>query len=550
MTELHLHGRRVVVAGGGTAGMSAARFLLGVGAVVTIADDRFADSTPHPGTGKSADVTTGVAGSEVTTGVVGADAVHAAGARLTSVAALLVDDSWAATTDLVIASPGFAPGNPLMVAAAEHEIPVWGEVELAWRVDRAGLAGAPRTWLVVTGTNGKTTTTSMLTDIVIEGGRSAAACGNIGLPVLDAMTSEPRVDVLCAELSSFQLHWAPSITPDAGVVLNVADDHLDWHGSFAAYAADKQTALRGAVGVVGLDDAVASGLPVAGRRVGFTLGEPAPGELGVVDGDLVDRAFTVRASTDRASTDRADDRRGHTRLVSAESVHPAGPSGVSDALAAAALALAIDIDPSAIGRALSAFRPAAHRGEVVATVDGIDFVDDSKATNPHAAEAAIGAHTLVVLIAGGLLKGASVDQMIAASAHRLAGVVAIGRDRDIIVDAISRHAPKVPTVTVFTGDDGSVIAQRALGSETGSAPSGVHPHGDPGNSGDLATAVMNRAVAEAWTLATATDPRPDAVLLAPAAASLDMFAGYGRRGDAFAAAARSLPGNAPRATQP
>ena len=185
------------------------------------------------------------------------------------------------------------------------------------------------------------------------------------------------------------------------------------------------------------------------------------------------------------------------------------------------------------------------------TIDGIDFVDDSKATNPHAAAAAIGAHRSVVLIAGGLLKGASVDDMITGSADRLAGVVAIGRDRDIIVDAISRHAPEVPTVTVFTRDDGGVIAQRAFGSETGPAPSGGQPSFDaPGNSDDLATAVMNRAVAEAWTLATADDPRPDAVLLAPAAASLDMFPGYGRRGDAFAAAARSLPGSAPRATQP
>lgn len=521
--ELHLRGIRVIVAGAGTAGLSAARFLLGVGAEVTIADDRFLDADAG------------------TTGIVGADALRDQGARLSSVAALVGDDSWVATTDLVIASPGFAPTNPLMFAAAEHEIPVWGEVELAWRVDRAGLLGTPRTWLVVTGTNGKTTTTSMLTDIVAEGGLAAAACGNIGLPVLDAMQLEPRVNVVCAELSSFQLHWAPSITPDAGVVLNIADDHLDWHGSFAAYAADKQIALHGDVGIVGLDDTVAAGLPVPGRRVGFTLGEPAAGELGVVDGYLVDRAFS--------SAD--DDSSSGTSLIAAEAIHPAGPSGVSDALAAAALALSIGVQSAAIGRALRAFRPAAHRGEVVVSVDGIDFVDDSKATNPHAARAAIGAHRRVVLIAGGLLKGASVDDMIVASADRLAGVVAIGRDRDIIVAAISRHAPEVPTVTVFTGDDGSVIAQRALGSEMGSVRSGDESSLEhPGNPDDLATAVMDRAVAEAWALATAGGPRPDAVLLAPAAASLDMFPGYGRRGDAFAAAARALPGTAPRATQP
>lgn len=490
---------RVVVAGGGTAGRSAAAYLLEAGAAVTVADDRYAgdvDGAGAPG------------------------APAADGARRIGIDAVLADENWATGVDLIIASPGFAPTHPLMVAAGEHEIPVWGEVELAWRVDRAGLLGAPRTWLVVTGTNGKTTTTSMLTDIVTASGMSAAACGNIGLPVLDAMRTPTRIDVLCAELSSFQLYWAPSIAPDAGVVLNVADDHLDWHGSFAAYAAAKEIALRGTIGVVGLDDRVASRLPVPGRRVGFTLGEPQPGELGVIDGELVDRAFAPRR-----------------RLVSAASIHPAGPSGVSDALAAAALALGIGVEADAVGAALTGFRPAGHRGEVVENIDGIDFVDDSKATNPHAAQAAVAAHARVVLIAGGLLKGASIDGMITAVADRLAGVVAIGRDRDQIVEAIARHAPEVPTVTVFTGDDGRVNVNCAIGPDVGSPRSQSAVV-----SGDPATAVMDRAVAEAWTLATGGSGRPDAILLAPAAASLDMFSGYGRRGDAFANAAQALAG--------
>lgn len=487
---------RVVVAGGGTAGRSAAAYLLEAGAAVTVADDRYAGD------------------------VDGAGAPAADGARRIGIDAVLADENWATGVDLIIASPGFAPTHPLMVAAGEHEIPVWGEVELAWRVDRAGLLGAPRTWLVVTGTNGKTTTTSMLTDIVTASGMSAAACGNIGLPVLDAMRTPTRIDVLCAELSSFQLYWAPSIAPDAGVVLNVADDHLDWHGSFAAYAAAKEIALRGTIGVVGLDDPVASRLPVPGRRVGFTLGEPQPGELGVIDGELVDRAFAPRR-----------------RLVSAASIHPAGPSGVSDALAAAALALGIGVEADAVGAALTGFRPAGHRGEVVENIDGIDFVDDSKATNPHAAQAAVAAHARVVLIAGGLLKGASIDGMITAVAGRLAGVVAIGRDRDQIVEAIARHAPEVPTVTVFTGDDGRVNVNCAIGPDVGSPRSQSAVV-----SGDPATAVMDRAVAEAWTLATGGSGRPDAILLAPAAASLDMFSGYGRRGDAFANAAQALAG--------
>ncbi|WLP90400.1 UDP-N-acetylmuramoyl-L-alanine--D-glutamate ligase [Gordonia sp. NB41Y] len=497
-------GREVVVAGGGTAGMSAARHLLDLAARVTIADDRAEDPSA----------------------IAGGTEIAGRGARFTTVAALLADDDWTTRTDLVIASPGFAPTHGLPTAAAVAGIPVWGEVELAWRLDAAGVFGAPRTWLVVTGTNGKTTTTSMLTDIVTASGRSAQACGNIGLPVLDAMAAPERVEVLCAELSSFQLHWAPSIAPAAGLVLNIADDHLDWHGSFDAYATAKQVALHGAIGVVGLDDPVASGLSAAGRRVGFTLGDPQPGELGVRDGVLVDRAF-------------ADDPSG-VALVQADVIHPAGPSGLADALGAAALARAIGVEPEAVRAALTAFRPAGHRGEVVARIGEIAFVDDSKATNPHAAQAAVAAHRRVVLIAGGLLKGASLDAMLDAVGDRLGGVVAIGRDRGLVVDAIARHAPEVPTVTVFTGDDGCVTVARELPRDPGTdlrSASSVTPI--PAGS-DPAVAVMDRAVGIAWDLAEADPARPDAILLAPAAASLDMFAGYGRRGDAFATAARAL----------
>ncbi|MFW0787084.1 UDP-N-acetylmuramoyl-L-alanine--D-glutamate ligase [Gordonia sp. CPCC 206044] len=501
----------VLVAGAGTAGRSAARYLLSVGARVTVADTRFGDETVD-------------------------DELVDQGARALAMSTVLDDDAWADSYDLVVTSPGFAPTHPLVVHAAEAGLPVWGEVELAWRLDRAGVLGAPRTWLVVTGTNGKTTTTSMLTEIVERSGRSTAACGNIGLPVLDAMRQTPRVDVLCAELSSFQLHWAPSVQPDAGVVLNIAEDHLDWHGSFAAYADAKAIALHGDICVVGLDDPVAAGLAVNGRRIGFTLGRPERGDLGVVDGVLVDRAFT--------DVERP--------IVDADVIHPPGPSGVADALAASALALSIGVDPIVAGDALRGFRPAAHRGEVVVRVGDVDYIDDSKATNPHAADAAVRGHRRVVLIAGGLLKGAEVDDLIRDNRARLAGVVAIGRDRDVIVDAILRHAPEVPTVTVFTGDDGRVTVQPATTTPdlpadllTPTLPVLDHPVVGAGGGVDpTAESVMRRAVTAAAHLAGGAADRPDAVLLAPAAASLDMFAGYGRRGDAFAAAARTLPGAA------
>lgn len=490
-----LAGAEIVVAGFGTAGRSAASYLQSVGARVIVVDDAFGASDEADGL--------------VRTGVENATADEALWAR----------------ARLLVVSPGFRPDHPLVAAAGAAGVPVWGEVELAWWVDRSGAAGPPRTWLVVTGTNGKTTTTAMAEQIVAAAGRSVAACGNYGTPVLDILTHSERVDVLCVEASSFQLHWAPSLRPAAGVVLNVAEDHLDWHGGMAAYAAAKAGALHGRVAVVGGDDAIAAALPVGAgsRRVVFRLGEPADGELGIVDGTLVDRAFG-----------------DGTDLIDVDGVHPPGPSGCADALAAAAVALAIDVPAAAVTAGLAGFAPAGHRGEEVIRLDRasgapVVFVDDSKATNPHAAAAAIAARQRVVLVAGGLLKGASVDELISGARDRLAGVVAIGRDRAEIVRAIARHAPEVPTVTVFTGDDGRVIVETH-------AP-------DPGFTTDSATAdrsrsaeVMSAAVARAWEIARA-DHRVDAVLLAPAAASLDMFDSYAVRGDAFAAAATALAGD-------
>ena len=174
-------------------------------------------------------------------------------------------------------------------------------------VDRRGARPEPPTWLVVTGTNGKTTTTGMLEAILRAAGLDAVACGNIGYPVVDAVRAGRRV--LAVELSSFQLHWSPSVVPAAGCVLNVAEDHLDWHGSMAAYAAAKARALRGPVAVAGVDDPAAAALLAAApaaRRVGVTLGEPAPGQLGIVEGVLVDRAFSAAGRSDAALGQRAD----------------------------------------------------------------------------------------------------------------------------------------------------------------------------------------------------------------------------------------------------
>ncbi|MGV0698349.1 UDP-N-acetylmuramoyl-L-alanine--D-glutamate ligase [Mycolicibacter sinensis] len=487
MTGVLSAGARVLVAGAGVTGRAVLNALAPLGLDLTLCDDDPAALRAHTG---------------VTT-----CSPAQAGAQI-------------ADYTLVVTSPGFAPTTPVLAAAAEAGVPIWGDVELAWQLDAAGRYGPPRSWLVVTGTNGKTTTTSMLHAMLTAAGRRAALCGNIGSPVLDVL-GEPA-ELLAVELSSFQLHWAPSLRPEAGAVLNIAEDHLDWHGSMAAYTADKARALAGRVAVVGLDDARASALlggSPAAVKAGFRLGEPAAGELGVIDGMLVDRAFAGAKAV---------------ALAPVASISVPGPVGVLDALAAAALARSVAVPPEAIAVALASFQVGRHRAELVVVADGISYVDDSKATNPHAAEASVLAYPRVVWVAGGLLKGASVEATVARIADHLAGAVLIGRDRGEVAKALSRHAPDVPVVFVETGQD----ADMQVMGETAVSPVTRVTQVADGSDESLGSRVMTAVVAAARDLA-----RPgDTVLLAPAGASFDQFAGYGARGDAFAAAARAAAG--------
>jgi UDP-N-acetylmuramoylalanine--D-glutamate ligase len=481
-------GTPVLVAGGGVTGRSVLAALTPLGVTATLCDDDPATRQQFADAG-TATVSSSTAAQHI------------------------------ADYALVVTSPGFPPTAPVPAAAESAGVPVWGDVELAWRLDASGHYGPARRWLAVTGTNGKTTTTSMLHAMLTAADLSSRLCGNIGSPVLDALR-EPA-ELLAVELSSFQLHWAPSVRPEAGVVLNIAEDHLDWHSSLADYAAAKARVLRGRVAVAGLDDPRAAALLSASQapvRVGFRLGEPAAGELGVRDGMLVDRAFFSAGFDDLT-------------LAAVSSIPVPGPVGVLDALAAAALARSIGVPAQAIADALASFRVGRHRAEVVAVVDQISYVDDSKATNPHAAEASVLAYPRVVWIAGGLLKGASVHETVARIAPRLVGAVLIGRDRAEIAEALSRHAPDVPVVQVVTGED-AVMHAPAESPVTYVAK--VVPSSDE----TVGIRVMNAAVAAARDLA-----RPgDTVLLAPAGASFDQFTGYADRGDAFAAAVRATSG--------
>jgi UDP-N-acetylmuramoylalanine--D-glutamate ligase len=458
-----LGGRRVLVCGAGVAGASAVRALLAEGADVAL-------------TARSEDAAVA--------------ALCAAGAEWVGAVPEVPDG-----VQVVIASPGLRPHDPLLRDAARRGVPVWGEVELAWRLRPP--AGAP--WLALTGTNGKTTTVHMLEAILRAAGLDALAVGNVGVPVIDAVR-EPH-DVLAVELSSQQLHFAPSVRPAAGALLNLAPDHLDWHGSMAEYASAKARIWQGVVAIGNADDPAVVALPApAGSqtRVTFTLGGPGTGQLGVRDGLLLDRAFG-----------RPADREDGTALVPVADVRPAGRHNLANALAAAALARAHGVGADAVAAGLRAFVPDPHRNQPVLTVNGVGWVDDSKATNPHAARASLTAYPRVVWIAGGQLKGAPVDELVAEVAPRLRGVVLLGVDRSRLADALRRHAPDVPVIDVATVDDGAM------------------------------TEVVHAAAGLA---------RPgDTVLLAPAAASYDMFAGYAARGDAFAAAARGRAPGGPRA---
>jgi UDP-N-acetylmuramoylalanine--D-glutamate ligase len=386
--------------------------------------------------------------------------------------------------DLVVTSPGWAPHHPLLVAAADRGVPVWGDVELAWRLRDPAVA-----WLGVTGTNGKTTTVRMLASILAAAGHRGIAAGNVGLPLLDAVLAEPSYDVIAVELSSYQLHWTSTVACAAAAILNIAPDHIDWHGSLEAYAADKARIWApGTLAVANADDESTRALSAGRAQVSFTLAEPGPGQLGVREGWLVD----------------ATDVHGEAGvpLSPVEAVQPAAPHNLANALAAAALARSHGVEPAAVEAGLRAFVPDAHRIAAVGSVAGVAYVDDSKATNAHAAAASLASFDHVVWIAGGLAKGASFDDLVSSAASRLRGVVLMGRDRALIADALARHAPDVPVVEVSTSDTGA----------------------------------MDDVVRAAADLA-----RPgDTVLLAPACASMDMFTDYAERGDAFAATVARL----------
>jgi UDP-N-acetylmuramoylalanine--D-glutamate ligase len=467
-------GLRVCVVGARVVGVSAAYALLGLGAEVLLCD-RYDD--------------------EQTTERAAPVAERGATLRLGDDATLPAD------CQLLVVVPGIPPTAPIVAAARAAGVPVWGDAELAWRLRRPRPDGGFAPWLGLTGTNGKTTAVRMLEAMLTAAGKRAVACGNVGFPLVDAVLAEEPYEVLAIELSSYQLHWSDSLSLQAAAVLNVAPDHLDWHGSMDEYVAAKakiyarcQVACVYNVADQVTEHMVEEADVVEGcRAIGFTLGAPGLSMIGVVDGILADRAFV------------ADRKTAAAELGTIFDVEPHAPHNIANALAAACLARAHGVPVTAVRDGLRAFRPDPHRIEFVAVLDGVDYVDDSKATNTHAAAASLAAYEHIVWIAGGLAKGAEFGGLVEKAAGRLRGVVLLGQDRAVIAEALARKAPDVPVLDIGgadTGLDAASTIEAML-----DAAAGLAEHGDT-------------------------------VLLAPACASMDLFVSYNQRGELFAAAVR------------
>lgn len=452
--------KRIVVAGAGVTGLAVARALIARGAEVVFADEKGID----------------VDGFEVRK-----------------------PDSFSqGDFDALLVSPGWKESHPLVQLARSAGKEILNEIDFAWFIKMEKFP--KQKWLALTGTNGKTTTVEMVAHIFAAAGISAKACGNVGTTVIETITSGEQLDYLILELSSFQLHWLKDAQFISSAILNIADDHVDWHGTFDAYAEAKISILdKSTTAILNGDDGEVVGRTShwLGRKIFYSLDTPAPGELGIVEELLVDRAFVP-------------DPQEAGLLAELSEVVPTVPHHISNSLAAAGLALTVGISRESIREALKTFKPGRHRIEEVADINGIKWVDDSKATNPHAAAASIMSHFSVVWIAGGLAKGAAMEPLIERTWARLKCAILIGEDRELIRGALMKFAPDLPVYLI----DPPASYQRG------------------GTNNDF----MNLVVTQAAEIAEAGD----VVLLAPACASMDQFISYADRGDRFAQSVKDV----------
>lgn len=399
-------------------------------------------------------------------------------------------------------TPGIPPSDELVSWLVANDVPIIGDIELAWRLrDKVQTAE----WIVITGTNGKTTTTQLVEAMLNADGKRVMACGNIGTPVLDAIRDPQGFDYLVVELSSFQLHYCGQIEPKVAALLNVAEDHIDWHQSFDAYVKAKGKVFNGATGAIifNAEDATTRRLAEAADvrdenvlAVSFTRGMPADLQVGYIEEFLIDRAFYGYRAAELPELANLDD---------IAQIGVVTPHLLSNIAAAAAIARACDTDAKAITKAIRNFKQDRHRIELVADRNGVQWFDDSKATNAHAANASLSSFESVVWIVGGLLKGVEIAPLVKQHENRIRAAVVIGVEREEVLEALREHAPKAEIFEVNEPDRARVMSlavQRA------------NQFAQPG----------------------------DVVLLAPAAASMDQFKDYEDRGNQFARAIGELNG--------
>jgi UDP-N-acetylmuramoylalanine--D-glutamate ligase len=447
---MNYYGHNILILGLGDTGLSVARWLAHRGASLRVADSR----TAPPNLDRLRAFLPEV---HVSTGGFQA-----------------ADFGWAQS---IVVSPGVALAEPLIQQASARGVPVLGDVELF-----AQALPEHAQVIAITGSNGKSTVTSMVGAMAAAAGKKTLMAGNIGVPVLDALDDHPETELYVLELSSFQLETTRSLNPVAATVLNISEDHLDRYVDIDAYAAAKAQIFNGdGVQVLNRDDARSLGMALPGRAVvSFGLSAPASGEFGMANGQLYD---------------------GAQPLLALQDLPLAGLHNAANALAALALCRAAGLPLAPLLKALRTFKGLPHRVERVAEINGVVFYDDSKGTNVGATEAALKGMTQpVVLIVGGDGKGQDFSPLRAAVAARARAVVQIGRDGALIAAAL-----------VGAG----VPVQRA---ET-----------------------MQDAVQQAFALAQPGD----VVLLSPACASFDMFKNYAHRAEVFIAAVRALSGARP-----
>lgn len=448
-----LKSKNILIVGGGTTGKSLANYLSSLGANFTVFDEK---AITHNGLN--------------TTIEIGDYSIY----------------------DLAIVSPGWRQDHLVIANLQSAGVEILSEIDFAWNLKTE--MNPDQIWLAVTGTNGKTTTIQMLESIFTAAGIFGIACGNVGTTVVDALTGGNKFDVLAIELSSFQISWSSLPEYQAVAILNIAQDHIDWHGSFEEYANAKMKLLtQSKTALLNLNDpeVILRSASWTGRKVFFGFDSPQAGEIGLVEDLLIDRAFV--SSTEAAEV-----------IAELVDVKPAVPHNVANAMAAAGLALAIGTAHPKVKAGISNFELDRHRLQTVLSKDGITWVNDSKATNPHAATAALLSHLSNIWIAGGLAKGAKMDDLVRRTASRIKAAIIIGKDGEQIATALEKHAPDIKIYRMPKSDTPEEL--------------------------------MDHVVACAKEIAELGDT----VLLAPACASMDQFNSYSHRGDLFSQSVSNL----------